>query len=395
MKLMERAIYKELRAHLDIHEVTVITGMRRTGKTSALHYLLDQVRHGNKLYLDLERLEYRRIFLQDSFVSIQADLTFLGYDFTKSGVIALDEVQLVPEVVSFIKYFHDHHQVKFLLSGSSSYYLKNRITESLAGRKQVFIIKPLDFQEFLIFKGFDTSRLRPERLQVFRPLVYERFFRWYEEFLAFGGFPQVVLEEDSARKITHLKDILQSYLELDVKLLSDYSVIDDLYKLALMLASRVGSKLDHQKLAVLTGLSRHKIRDYVHLFEATYFLMLVRPYSNSPDRTIAVQPKVYFTDHGLARQMVHENSGACFENTIAVQLSRLGTLQYYQKKSGQEIDFILDGNLAIEVKETPTPSDLSTLQKRAQSAGWNEVMLIGRQPPASAFHGFVWGGVIF
>lgn len=122
--------------------------MRRTGKTTALKYLLQKTAHGNKLYLDLERLEYRRIFTRNSFSEMQADLEFLGYDFSQKGVIAIDEVQLIPEVVSFIKYYHDNFPVKFLVSGSSSYYLKNRITESLAGRKRVFEIFPLDFLEF-------------------------------------------------------------------------------------------------------------------------------------------------------------------------------------------------------------------------------------------------------
>jgi uncharacterized protein len=395
VKLIESSIYRSLREHLFRPEVTVITGMRRTGKTAALTYLLDQVGHGNKLYLDLERLEYRRIFLQDSFAAMEADLSFLGYDFSRSGVIALDEVQLVPEVVSFIKYYHDHHQVKFLLSGSSSYYLKDRITESLSGRKQVFVMGPLDFPEFLSFRGVDATSLVPERLRAFRPLVFERFGRYYEEYLQYGGFPQVVLEDDPARKTALLKDILQSYLELDVKLLSDYSVIDDLYRLALMLSSRVGGKLDYQKLAVLTGLNRHKVRDYVQLFEATYFLKLIRPFANSPDRAIAVQPKVYFSDHGMVGQLGQVHSGALFENALAVQLSHFGSVRYFQKKSGQEIDFILDGVQAVEVKETPFPSDLVTLQKRARSIGLEKVMLIARKPPQGDFRDFVWGGVVF
>jgi predicted AAA+ superfamily ATPase len=393
--MIQRAIFRSLSDHLREPEVTVITGMRRTGKTSALQYLLDQVPHANKLYLDLERLEYRRIFLQDSFAAMQADLAFLGFDFDMPGVMALDEVQLAPEVVSFIKYYHDHHRIKFLLSGSSSYYLKDRITESLAGRKRVFELGPLDFIEFLAFKEIDSAPLQKLRLQPFRSLVYDRYRVAYEEYLTYGGFPQVVLAEGHERKVAFQKDILQSYLELDVKILSDFSVIDDLYKLALMLSSRIGNKLDYQKLGVLTGLSRHKVRDYIQLFEATYFLMLIRPFSNNPDRAIAVQPKMYLTDHGLANQLARVESGAQFENALAVQLARIGQLQYFQKKSGQEIDFILDGRIAIEVKETPSSADLATLKSRAASIGITDTLLIGRMPPPARFEDFVWGGSVF
>ena len=393
--MFKRTIFDSLEAHLSEPEVTVITGMRRTGKTTALKFLLGKTAHENKVYLDLERLEYRRIFTQGSFTSMQADLGFLGYDFSKAGVIAMDEVQLVPDVVSFIKYFHDNFPVKFLISGSSSYYLKNRITESLSGRKRIFEMYPLDFLEFLRFKGVDEAPLLPQRLQPFRQLVFSQYQHLYEEFLRHGGFPQVVLAESPEKKDQALKDILNSYLELDVKILSDYSLIDDLYKLVTLLSSRIGNKLDYQKIGVLMGLSRHKIRDYLQLFEATYLLHLVKPFAPNPDRSIAVQPKIYVADNGLVSQLAQVGSGAAFENSIAIQLLRLGKLNYYQKKTGQEIDFILDEKLAIEVKETPGPSDLKALTSRAIPLGISETMLVGRFPPGIEFSGFVWGGCIF
>ncbi|MEZ4828778.1 MAG: ATP-binding protein [Bacteroidia bacterium] len=390
-----RPIFNLLEEHLIQPDVTVLTGMRRTGKTTALKYLLEKTPHENKLYLDLERLEYRRIFTQNSFREMQADIEFLGYDFSSHGVIAIDEVQLIPEVVSFIKYYYDHFQVKFLISGSSSYYLKNRITESLAGRKQIFEIFPLDFPEFLTFKSVDITGMISRKMQPYRPLVFSTYQHYYEEYLRYGGFPQVVLSDSSSKKEQTLRDILNSYLELDVKILSDYSVIDDLYKMVTLLCSRIGSKLDYQKMGVLTGLSRHKIRDYIQLFKATYFLNTVSPYSVNPDRSIAIQPKIYLADTGLIGLLAQVSSGALFENAIANQLLRLGKVNYYQKKSGQEIDFILNETQAIEVKETPSPSDLKVLQSRAALIGLSDSMLIGRYPPGIPFADFVWGGCVF
>ncbi len=393
--MYHRTIFTVLEKHLNEPEVTVITGMRRSGKTTALKYLLEKTSHENKLYLDLERLEYRRIFTRNSFSEMQADLEFLGYDFVKNGVIAIDEVQLIPEVVSFIKYYHDNFPVKFLVSGSSSYYLKNRITESLAGRKQVFEIFPLDFLEFLNFKAVDATPLFTQRMKPFRPLVFATYQQHYEEYLRFGGFPQVVLAGSPEKKEQALNDILNSYLELDIKILSDYSVIDDLFKLATLLAARIGSKLDYQKIGVLTGLSRHKVKDYIQLFRATYFLHLVEPYSLNPDRNIAVQPKIFIADNGLVNQFAQVSSGALFENAIANQLLRLGKVNYFQKKTGQEIDFILDEKKAIEVKETPGTFDLKTLQSRAAGLGIEDCTLIGRFPPGAEFYDFVWGGCVF
>lgn len=393
--MYKRTIFQQLEAHLNEKQVTVITGMRRVGKTTALRYLLDKTMHANKVYLDLERLEDRSIFIQNNFSEIQADLGIRGIDFSRPSVIALDEIQLVPEAVSFIKYYHDHYPVKFIVSGSSSFYLRNRITESLAGRKQIFEMYPLDFQEFLAFREVDVSPLETFRMQPYRRTLFAQYKAWYEEFVQYGGFPEVVLADSVDKKERFLKDVLNSYIELDVKLLSDYSVIDDLYRLISLLSARIGSKVDFSKIGVQLGLNRHKIRDYIYLLEHTYFLHLLEPYSESIDRAISLQQKIYLADTGLANQLAKLDSGALFENAVAVQLLRLGELNYFQRKGGYEIDFILNKKTAIEVKETPTPQDLKTVNARAAAIGLNDAILIGRYPPGSDFSGFVWGGSVF
>lgn len=393
--MYQRSIFPALEEHLSEKEVTVITGMRRVGKTTALRYLLDKTPHENKLYLDLERLEDRAIFTQNNFSEIQKDLEIKGIDFSKLSVIALDEVQLVPDVASFIKYYHDHFPVKFLASGSSSYYLRNRFTESLAGRKRVFELYPLDFTEFLLFRSVDAKPLMNFRMQPYRRTLYALYKPHYEEFIQFGGFPEVALADSAERKRQYLKDVLNSYIELDVKLLADYSIIDNLYKLVSLLASRIGSKLDYSKIGSLLGLSRHKVKEYIHLLERTYFLHLVQPYSGSIDRAIAQQQKVYLADTGLVNQLAQIDSGSLFENAIAVQLLKTNELNYFQLKSGQEIDFIVNKKTAVEVKETPTPQDLKILKDRATMLGLEDTILAGRYPPGSDFEDFIWGGTVF
>lgn len=393
--MYERKIFPALKEHLNENQVTVITGMRRVGKTTALRYLLDKTPHPNKLYLDLERVEDRAIFTQKNFSEIQTDLEIKGIDFSKPAVIALDEVQLIPEVVSFIKYYHDHFPVKFITSGSSSYYLRNRFTESLAGRKQIFELYPLDFWEFLNFKGMEASSLLRFRWTPYRRVLYAQFKPLYEEYIKYGGFPEVVLADTTKKKVRFLQDVLNSYIELDVKLLTDYSVIDDLYRLVSLLAARIGGKMDYSKIGVLLGVNRHKIKEYIHLLEKTYFLHLIRPFSKNIDRAISLQQKVYLADTGLVNQLAQLDSGSIFENAIALQLLKIGELNYFQLKSGPEIDFILDQKTAIEVKETPTPKHLRTLEKRAANLRLDETVLIGRYPPRAEFTSFTWGGVIF
>ncbi len=390
--MIERTIFPALLAHLHKPQVTVVTGMRRVGKSTALKYLLSQITHENKLYLDFEKADNRFIWNQNSYKDIEINLMVEGIDFSKPAVIALDEIQLVPQSTSVIKYLYDTYNVKFIVTGSSSFYLKNRFSESLAGRKQIFEMYPLDFAEFVAFRGGDTEGVRRFSKQPFIFAFYSKWKVLYEEYLRFGGFPEVALAETEADKKAFLKDIVNAYIELDIALLSNFSASDDLLKIVRLLAHRTGNKVDYSKLSAIVGISRHKLKDYLELLEYTYFVKFISVFSNNPDREIGRQQKVYLADTGLLQTLAQVSSGQVFENAIAIQLARLGKLHYYQKLSGQEIDFILDGNVAIEVKETPSNSDLAILKSRAASLKTTETWLIARHAPAQDFKDFYWGG---
>jgi len=389
-----RLIYTELESHLENKLVTVITGLRRVGKTTAVKHLLGRIKSSNKLYLDLERVENRHLFNLPNYKDIELSLQAEGLDLSKKAYIALDEIQLVPNIASVVKYLYDTYNIKFIVTGSSSFYIKNRFTESLAGRKRIFEMEPLSFSEYLAFKGEKMLLLPAREFHKFNLAYYNKYKKHYASFLRFGGFPEVALAQNEDEMISYLKDIVNSYIELDIKLLSDFALSDNLYKLILLLAERAGSKLDYSKLGSTLGLNRQKVKDYVNLLEYTYFIKLLPPFTRNRDREIALQPKIYFADNGLLTALGNVNSGTLLENMVAIQLGRRGKLQYYAKKTGQEIDFILDGKAAIEVKETPSPSDLNTLTNRATSIKLQEVYLVGAKQPNPAFNDFVWAGTL-
>ena len=352
--MIQRTIFPTLLEHLYKPQVTVVTGMRRVGKSTALKYLLNQVSHDNKIYLDFEKADNRFIWNQSSYKDIEINLAVEGIDFSKPAVIALDEIQLVPQSTSVIKYLYDTYGIKFIVSGSSSFYLKNRFSESLAGRKQIFDMYPLDFAEFVAFKGGDmvlklhhaigmTEGVQSFSKQPFILAFYNKWKALYEEYLRFGGFPEVALAETDADKKAFLKDIVNAYIELDIALLSDFAASDDLYKIMRLLANRTGSKVDYTKMSSILGIGRHKLKDYFELLEYTYFVQFINAFSTNPDSELRKQQKIYLADTGLLQTLAQVSSGQVFENAIAVQLARLGKLHYYQKISGQEIDFILDG----------------------------------------------------
>ena len=139
----------------------------------------------------------------------------------------------------------------------------------------------------------------------------------------------------------------------------------------------------------------HKIKDYLHLLEYTYFIQTIRPFTSGLDKELSKQSKFYFSDTGLLQLMGQVSSGQQFENAIANQLARLGPLNYYERKTGTEIDFILDRQQAYEVKETATPHDLQVLTERAKTIQLTNCRLIGRHWPASGFADFVWGGSVW
>lgn len=395
--MISRELFKALKEHLSQRAVTVITGMRRVGKSTALQFLLQQVKHNNKLYLDCERIEIRSLLNRPDYESIAEELQLNGLDFSKPCVMALDEIQLIQNLPSLIKYLYDTYSVKFLVTGSSSYYMKNQFSESLAGRKRVFEMYPLNFKEFLNFKSVSLRTPEKYAWQPFNLAWYNRCKKWYEEYVEFGGFPEVVLENKKSNKEEFLKDIVNSYIELDIKLLSDYSASEELYNVIKLLAARTGSKIDYTKLGSIAGINRQKIAAYLQLLESTYLLYLVKPFTQNIDKEISQQPKIYFSDTGILNTLAGKqiSSGQLFENAIATQLKPLGLIQYYQKKNGQEIDFIFNGEIALEVKQTPASQDALVLKDRASALKIKNHWVVSRYPVPHHFNSLTWGGSIF
>jgi predicted AAA+ superfamily ATPase len=395
--MKERDIYPDLLDHSKKKQVTVITGMRRVGKSTAVKYILQKIDHSNYLYLDCERIEIRVLFNGPNYEDIRSELELMGLDLSKPAIIALDEIQLVENLPSVIKYLYDTYNIKFIVTGSSSYYMKNQFSESLAGRKRIFEMYPLSFKEFLNFKDAGLPNLEKYAWQPFSKTWYNKFKDLYAEYIRFGGFPEVVLEEKQNDKIELLKDIVNSYIELDVKLLSDYSISEDLYKLIKVLAARTGNKVDYSKISSITGVNRQKIATYIQLLEYTYFIYQATPFTKNIDKEISQQTKLYFADTGILNILAEGqlSSGQVFENAIAVQLKSQGTIQYYQKKTGQEIDFIFNANTAFEVKETPTQQHRQTIEQRALAIDINSYFVVGRHLSNSGFSDFIWGGNIY
>jgi predicted AAA+ superfamily ATPase len=394
--MQNRLIWQKLLPEIDSQEIIVITGPRQVGKTTTLHWLLEQINSKNKLYFDLENLIDRELFETKNYDSLIQEFKTRGLKTDERIYIALDEIQLLPNIPSVVKYLYDHYQIKFFLTGSSSYYIKNRFSESMAGRKIVYEMFPLSFHEFLNFKG--VVHALPETLPVnqdFSEITYELLRLDYEEYIEYGGLPKVVLTADINRKKQLLEEIFSSYINLDVQTLSDFKSTNDLRKVIKLLASRIGSRLNVSELANITGLSRITVDNYIEFLEQTYLIRTIPAYSKSPDVQNRLLKKPYFIDTGIANVNADLSSGSKFENCIYHQLSFYGDLSYFTNRDG-EVDFILgyQGNtLAFEVKETPTHQDNETLKRRIQNLDISQCRIIGKEQSAR-FKEYLWGGLI-
>lgn len=362
--IIKREVYKKIQNYLKSPEAIVVTGMRRVGKTTLMQTIFNEINSENKLFLDLENTLNQKYFEELDYENIVFYLKTLGLNFSQKTYIFLDEIQFVKNLPSIVKYLIDHYKVKFFLTGSSSFYLKNQFSESLAGRKYIFEIFPLSFKEFLLFKN---SKLEIPSNSPISKTIYEKFDQLYEEYLQFGGFPGVVLKEAFEEKKMAIRDIFSSFFQLEVLQLSDFKNTKTIRDLMLLLMQRAGTKLDVLKLANELNTSRETIYNYLEFLEDTYFIKLIRPFSRNRDTEIRKTPKIYICDSGLLNNLARVDAGTIFENSIFQNLRLKGELNYYQTKDGQEIDFILNKEQAFEVKIKPSQSDVKKLAKLCQN----------------------------
>jgi len=393
--LKERKIFSEIKPFLDSKEAVVITGMRRTGKTSLLKFINENIASNNKLFLDLENPVNQKYFQETDFEKIRVVFEILGLSFDKKDsrpLVFLDEIQLVRNLPQVVKYFIDHYGVKFFLTGSASYYIKNLFSESLAGRKYIFELNILTFEEFLDFKesSINLKKIKEGAALGITESIYNTVSGLYNEYLRFGGFPEISLKQNMAEKIKSLEDIFTSYFQLEVLRLGDFRKNDTIRDLILLLIQRTGTRLDISKLSDELSVSRQTIIQYISFLESTYFIKLIKPYSTNIDSEIRKSPKIYFCDSGmlnvfsgLSKNLVgtstkNVDEGLLFENNVMQNLINYGQLNFYQRKSGMEIDFILNKQTAYEVKLTPTASDLRKLEKISADLGLKEFFIISK-----------------
>ncbi len=379
--MIKRKLYRKIKKALGNDKVIVITGMRRVGKTTLILKLYEEMTQCRKLYLDLENPLYQIYFNEIDYEKIKFNLENLAKGRDERFVVFLDEIQNVKNLPSIVKYLSDHFQIKFILTGSASFYLKNLFSESLAGRKQIMELYPLDFEEFLNYKAPHLKK--PDIKEKISQSTFETFQKYIFEYQLYGGFPSVVTKSLSEEKEAELDDIFTSYYQKEIRLLSDFRKMEKVRETIFLLASKTSSKIDYTKIAIELGITRMTLEEYISFFEGTYFLKRIRRFSKDFDVILRGAPKVYLCDNGLLNKINRVSEGILLENMIFNLLQKKSEeVYYYQSKAGAEIDFIVKKNsqyLVIEVKQQAHQGDVNKTKRIAQKLGIKEYFVVSNK----------------
>ncbi len=370
-----RYLYKKLEKHLDHKNYTIITGARQVGKTSILkqlyHHLKGQNREVALLNLeDKSLLNELNEDVKSIFNRVKIKPQKIIEEQTKSRIyLLIDEIQYLDDPTNFLKYLYDEYEynVKVVATGSSAFYIDTKFKDSLAGRKRIFQLYPLSFNEFLVFKKQET--VNEEITYMVSEPSYVSEYKlstqsYLIEYLTYGGYPAVVLEKDRAEKVLLLNELKNSYLRRDV-IESGVDKENKFMMLVQLLADQTGSIVNKNELGNTLGLDNKTVERYTYILEKCFHIDLLKPFYRNLRKELTKMPKVYFNDIGLRNAILgrFENprermdKGMLLENFIYNQLRikhSSNDIKYWRTTEKNEVDFIIEESFnkgyALEVK---------------------------------------------
>ena len=320
--------------------VISVTGPRQSGKTTFLqHHLF------NYSYFNLENPQTRELIESDP------------QQFFKSNPknIIIDEVQRLPELLSYIQVHVDEQQKmgSIVISGSHNLLISEKISQSLAGRAGYQNIFPFSLTELTTHK-LNLSNRYEQILKGFYPSLYTRDIEpalYYSRYLA-------------------------TYVERDARLIKNIQNLSQFQKFMGLLAGRVGQVVNVSSLANDTGIAPNTAEDWISILEASYIVYRLQPYYKNVGKRLIKSPKIFFYDTGVLCSLLnlstvneltnHYAVGSIFENFIISEFkkeisetNKSARIYFYRDNHGNEMDLVIDtaGNLIpIEIKSSATYS---------------------------------------
>ncbi|BFT94795.1 ATP-binding protein [Minisyncoccus archaeophilus] len=369
---IKRTIFEDLKNHLSNKEISLIVGPRQVGKTTLMKELIKYLegRQEKIVFLNLDYDSDKRFFASQDELIRKIEL-----EIGKSGFVFIDEIQRKEDAGLFLKGIYDRDlDYKFIVSGSGSLELKEKIHESLAGRKRLFNLNPVSFEEFINFK---TEYRYQDKLTDYFDLEKDKTRMFLEEYLNFGGYPRVILEIQKEEKKRIIEDIFKSCVEKDILSLLNIDRPDAFSSMIKILASQSSQIINYSKLGQQIGLTFEPLKKYLWYAEKTFLIKSIRPYFTNKQKELTKSPVIYFNDLGLRNfsiDMMGElnNSlslGLVFQNLILQILedkisNSTGIINYWRTITGKEVDFIINkGGSIIPVETKYSHLKDSTVEK--------------------------------
>jgi len=358
MNYKDRKIFNEIFSFVFSDDIIVIHGARQVGKTTLLKIIIQTLKDKEKIssnllhYFDLEDISL--LALCNSGVDNVLKYINLPQNTQNRFFLFIDEIQYLDNPTNFLKIFHDHHpECKLIVSGSSSFDIKKKFKDSLVGRTVDFELFTLDFDEFLIFKDEKTDLTDLDYISL--DIVKKKLTDYFKEFLIYGGYPKIVLENSVKKKETYLKQIINTYIKKDIKDLANIKNISRFNNLLKILSSQTGNLLNVTELSSTIGISRQTLDDYLFILENTYVIKRITPYFKNIRTELTKMPKLFFEDTGLLNILrygtfIDNIDGQLLENGIFSILRRninSEFINFWRTKQKNEIDFVINFNTKI------------------------------------------------
>ncbi|MCK9451450.1 MAG: ATP-binding protein [Bacteroidales bacterium] len=294
--MITRILTRNVMNSLRKAKVTALYGARRTGKTTILNMIAQELQGKKILKLQGEDLDTAQL-LSSSRQEILANLV-KGYDY-----LFVDEAQSIPRIGQNLKLLVDTQpEITVLVTGSASFDLRNQIGEPLTGRSTFFTLYPFSFAEL------ETDYLQGIKL--------------IPQLLVYGSYPQVLLAENEKMKRSLLDNIKNGYLLKDILVLENLK--DSLFVMNLLrlVAYQIGNEVSFNELASQLGTSSKTVQRYLEILEKTFILFRINGFSRNLRKEISKSPRYYFWDNGIRNVVIsnfkpieqRDDTGMLWEN---------------------------------------------------------------------------------
>ncbi len=341
---------------LEADLILSVAGVRRGGKT----YLLYQIARKLKEKVPGENIFYVN-FEDDRLFPIEGGelRELLGvieenfnWDSKYPLFLLLDEIQNIPQWDKTLRRFYDSgYNLKIIVTGSTADLLPDRISSALRGRTLTHIVYPFSFKEFLRAKGVEFDKkldYSPRR---------HRIIRLFQEYLEYGGFPQVVLTESKELKLEILKEYYKTIFYRDIFEKASFKnlwLFENFLKIVVEHMASLFSYGKVEKFFRSIGIktSRKTLGEYMKAIESAFFAWEVPIFSYNIQDRLQYPRKIYLVDTGLRNAVTFRFSrdwGRLAENAVFLELRRRGKEVYYWKNpQGYEVDFVIKEGIYVK-----------------------------------------------